>query len=152
MSEKGVADNYIAKTDISNAKGTDTTKVPSLKCLDDNYVQINPGNNSQYIYGSLYTDNLMMEDPNNGSIVVDISSTSAAIFSQGVSTTQIKLTNDNTTITGISDTKGTSSTILVSQKCLADNYLAKSDVIYSTTDLTAGTSPLATGSFYFVYE
>lgn len=53
---------------------------------------------------------------------------------------------------GISDTKGTSSTIAVSQKCLNDNYLAKSDAIYSTTDLTAGTSPLATGSFYFVYE
>ena len=55
-------------------------------------------------------------------------------------------------LTGISDSTGDSSTIAVSQKCLNDNYLAKSDVTYSTTDLTAGTSPLATGSFYFVYE
>ena len=55
-------------------------------------------------------------------------------------------------LTGIADDKGTSITLAVSQKCLNDNYLAKSDVTYSTTDLTAGTSPLATGSFYFVYE
>jgi hypothetical protein len=38
MSEKGVADNYIAKTDISNTKGTSSTIVPSQKCLNDNYV------------------------------------------------------------------------------------------------------------------
>ena len=152
MSEKGVADNYVAKTDISNTTGTDTTKVPSLKCLNDNYVRLDPGNDSQYIYGSLYADNLMMENPDNGSTAVEISSTSAAIFNQGISTTQIELTDDNTTITGISDTKGASSTVAASQKCLVDNYLAKSDVTYSTTDLTAGTSPLATGSFYFVYE
>lgn len=30
--------------------------------------------------------------------------------------------------------------------------LDTSKITYSTTDLTAGTSPLATGSFYFVYE
>lgn len=63
-----------------------------------------------------------------------------------------KLTVGGSTITGISNLKGTSSTIAASQKCLNDNYLAKSNVTYSDTDLTAGTSPLATGSFYFVYE
>ena len=139
-------------TGISDTKGTSSTIAVSQKCLSDNYVQKDPGNNSQYIHGTLYNDNFVMESPYNGSTVVDISPTSAAIFDQGVSTTQIELTGNNTTITGISNSKGTSSTIAASQKCLADNYLAKSDVTYSDTDLTAGTSPLATGSFYFVYE
>ena len=55
-------------------------------------------------------------------------------------------------IGGISDSKGTSSTTAASQKCLNDNYLAKTDITFSTTDLVAGSSALATGSLYFVYE
>lgn len=115
-------------TGISDTKGTSSTIAASQKCLSDNYVQKDPGNNSQYIRGSLYTDNLLMESQYNGSTVVDISSTSAAIFNQGVSTTQIELTGNNTTITGISDSKGTSSTVAASQKCLNDNYVAKSEL------------------------
>ena len=38
---EAVKNGYIAKTDISNTKGTDTTKVPSLKCLVDNYIEKN---------------------------------------------------------------------------------------------------------------
>ena len=79
------------------------------------------------------------------------------------------------TFTGISDSKGTSTTLAMSQKGVADNYLALSggtltgqltlssngikfntnaikDITYSTTDLTAGTSTLATNSIYIVYE
>ena len=55
-------------------------------------------------------------------------------------------------LTGISDSTGDSSTIAVSQKCLNDNYVAKSDITYSQTDLTANVSTLAPGALYFVYE
>ena len=78
-------------------------------------------------------------------------------------------------LTGITYDKGTSKTLAMSQKGVADNYLALSggtlsgqltlssngikfntnaikDITYSTTDLTAGASTLATNSIYIVYE
>lgn len=97
--------------------------------------------------GSIYAARFYTENPNNGGEAVHIDC-DGTITTSG----SIVLDNDGGTLTGISNSKGTSSTIAASQKCLADNYLAKSDAIYSTTDLTAGTSPLTTGSFYFVYE
>ena len=137
-SSNGISINGgISITGITDTKGTSSNLAASQKCLSDNYVEKDPGNNSQYIRGSLYTDNLLMESQYNGSTVVDISSTSAAIFNQGVSTTQIELTGNNTTITGISNSKGTSSTIAASQKCLNDNYLPLSGGTISNT-LTIG--------------
>lgn len=78
-------------------------------------------------------------------------------------------------LTGVTADKGTSTTLVMSQKGVSDNYLALSggtltgqltlsntgikfntnaikDVTYSTTDLVAGTSTLATNSIYIVYE
>lgn len=78
-------------------------------------------------------------------------------------------------LTGVTADKGTSTTLAMSQKGVSDNYLALSggtltgqltlsntgikfntnaikDVTYSTTDLVAGTSTLATNSIYIVYE
>lgn len=134
ISEKGVADNYIAKTDISNIAGTDTTKVPSLQCLNDNYVPKSGGliNGTIGIAGNIEI---------LGNDTLKLSTDGSITFPERASR-----------LTGIADDKGISTTLAVSQKCLNDNYLAKSDATYSTTDLTAGTSPLTTGSFYFVYE
>lgn len=35
---------------------------------------------------------------------------------------------------------------------VSDTFVSKSSITYGTDDLTAGSSPLATGTFYFVYE
>lgn len=73
MSEKGVADNYVAKTDISNTKGTDITKVPSLKCLNDNYLPLSGGaiNGDLQISGTTKIDEFKIYKDNRYNICLD---------------------------------------------------------------------------------
>ena len=73
MSQKGVADNYVAKTDISDAKGTDTTKVPSLKCLNDNYLPLSGGtiNGDLQISGTTKIDEFKIYKDNLYNICLD---------------------------------------------------------------------------------
>ena len=54
------------------------------------------------------------------------------------------------TFTGVSDSKGTSSTLAVSQKCLSDNYIAKTSAAVSAAInlLPAGTSAPVDGDYY----
>lgn len=217
MSEKGVADNYVAKTDISNITGTDTTKVPSLQCLNDNYVPKSGGliNGTIGITGDieiLGSETLKLST--DGSItfperisrltgIADDKGTSStlAISQKGVADNYLPFSGGTVSgdlvvgtstakrnteingnlfvngckITGTSSGVGTSATEMPTLKCLHDNYLALSggtlsgqltlssngikfntnaikDVTYSTTDLVAGTSTLATNSIYIVYE
>lgn len=110
MSQKGVADNYIAKTDISNVKGADATKVPSLQCLNDEYVPKSGGiiNGTIGITGDIEI---------LGNDTLKLSTDGSITFPERASR-----------LTGIADDKGTSSTLAVSQKCLNDNYIAKSEL------------------------
>jgi hypothetical protein len=73
--------------------------------------------------GTIYAANFYTENPNNGDEAVHIEY-DGTITTSG----SIVLNNDGGTLTGISNSKGTSSTIAASQKCLADNYVAKSEL------------------------
>ena len=73
--------------------------------------------------GSIYAAHFYTENPNNGSEDVHIDY-DGTITTSG----SIVLNNDGGTLTGISNSKGTSSTIAASQKCLNDNYVAKSEL------------------------
>ena len=140
MSQKGVADNYLPLSG-----GILTGELNADKGLQATGAKIYGGAS---ITGATDIYDLTVHD----------FKTKSDDETEGISIDQTSIQYYNTaggtgwTFSGISDSTGTSSTIAASQKCLADNYLAKSDAIYSTTDLTAGTSPLTTGSFYFVYE
>lgn len=68
--------------------------------------------------GSIYAAHFYTENPNNGGEAVHIDY-DGTITTSG----SIVLNNDGGTLTGISNSKGTSSTIAASQKCLNDNYL-----------------------------
>ena len=73
--------------------------------------------------GYIYAANFHTENPNNGGEAVHIDY-DGTITTSG----SIVLNNDGGTLTGISNSKGTSSTIAASQKCLNDNYVAKSEL------------------------
>ena len=73
--------------------------------------------------GSIYAAHFYTENPNNGGEAVHIDY-DGTITTSG----SIVLNNDGGTLTGISNSKGTSSTIAASQKCLNDNYVAKSEL------------------------
>lgn len=123
---------------ISDNKGTSSTFAASLKCLNDNYLPLSGGTitndttimGSTGQYGIKFTngDIQFLSDGGAtvGGTITGISS------SKGTSTTRAmseKGVADNYfPLSGVSDSKGTSSTIVPSQKCLNDNYVAKSDL------------------------
>lgn len=115
---EAVKNGYIAKTDISNKIGTDTTKVPSLKCLTDNYVAKNGeagdlscdslttadalnANGDAFFYGSIGGD---------GGFSFEASTGGAAIWNEGqnirignTTTSYLNYAEDGT----LTNTKGT---------------------------------------------
>lgn len=141
-------------TGISDSKGTDSTVAASLKCLADNYLPLTGGNLSGDLktFGSItltndtgyekititrnsITDERYGETPltySNGALQVANSITSynlKAITTEGTITIGENIEfPGGSHLTGISDSTGGSSTIAVSQKCLNDNYVAKSEL------------------------
>lgn len=140
MSQKGVADNYIAKTDISNAKGTDTTKVPSLKCLSDNYLPLSGGT----LTGELNADKGLQA---TGAKIYGGASITGATDIYDLTVHDFRTKSDD-------ETEG----ISIDQTSI--QYYNTNDstgwtfagTVFSTTDLTAGTSALPDNQLYFVYE
>ena len=140
MSQKGVADNYIAKTDISNAKGTDTTKVPSLKCLSDNYLPLSGGT----LTGELNADKGLQATGakiyGGASIIgaTDIYDLTVHDFRTRSDDEMEGISIDQTSIQYYNTNDSTGWTF--------------AGTVFSTTDLTAGTSALPDNQLYFVYE
>lgn len=140
MSQKGVADNYVAKTDISNAKGTDTTKVPSLKCLSDNYLPLSGGT----LTGELNADKGLQAI---GAKIYGGASITGATDIYDLTVHDFKTRSDDET-----------ESISIDQTSI--QYYNTNDstgwtfagTVFSTTDLTAGTSALPDNQLYFVYE
>ena len=140
MSQKGVADNYIAKTDISNAKGTDTTKVPSLKCLSDNYLPLSGGT----LTGELNADKGLQAI---GAKIYGGASITGATDIYDLTAHDFRTKSDDET-----------ESISIDQTSI--RYYNTNDntgwtfagTVFSTTDLTAGTSALPDNQLYFVYE
>lgn len=124
-------------TGISDDKGTSSTLAASLKCLNDNYLPLSGGTMTGTLIGSsIVLSNDIQIDKNDGTGIEILSEGSILFFAKDHIL--------DSTITGISDSKGTSSTYAVSQKCLNDNYVAKSDlpsnllkyqIINSTSDI-----------------
>lgn len=121
MSEKGVADNYIAKTDISDTTGQSTTKVPSLKCLLEHYASLT---------GAEFTGDITIEGGDGHTVYSPI---------------DITLVNYNN-----ADTLNISPNNLSFHGSGGNWTFA--GTVFSTTDLTAGTSALPDNQLYFVYE
>lgn len=136
MSQKGVADNYVAKSDISNTTGTDTTKVPSLKCLNDNYLPLSGGS----VNGTLNAESLNV---NETALLLG----GANIQSNTDIYGHLKIkTDDGTEYLTLSQ-----NSIQYSNTNTNINWTF-AGTIFSTTDLTAGTSALPSNQLYFVYE
>lgn len=136
MSEKGVADNYLAKSDISNTTGTDTTKVPSLKCLNDNYLPLSGGS----VNGTLNAESLNV---NETALLLG----GANIQSNTDIYGHLKIkTDDGTEYLTLSQ-----NSIQYSNTNTNINWTF-AGTVFSTTDLTAGTSALPDNQLYFVYE
>lgn len=104
---------------ISDLKGTSSTIAASQKCLNDNYMPKTGG--------AAFSNPIAI----NGNLDM-------------YGTISFPDTPHSNKLTAIVDDKGTSSTTAVSQKCLNDNYVAKSDlpsnllkyqVINSTSDI-----------------
>lgn len=96
-------------TSISDSKGTSSTIATSQKCLNDNYFPLTGGiiKGDTTVLGS------------NGQYGVKLTNGDIQFVSDGGSSVV-------GTITGISDSTGTSSTIALSQKGASANYLANS--------------------------
>lgn len=136
ISEKGVADNYLAKSDISNTTGTDTTKVPSLKCLNDNYLPLSGGS----VNGTLNAESLNV---NETALLLG----GANIQSNTDIYGHLKIkTDDGTEYLTLSQ-----NSIQYSNTNTNINWTF-AGTVFSTTDLTAGTSALSDNQLYFVYE
>lgn len=106
---------------ISDSKGTSSTTAASQKCLNDNYLPLSGGT----MTGTLIGTSIVLS--NNIEINGD-DGTGVEILSNGLIQFFSKYHCLESSISGISDSKGTSSTIAASQKCLNDNYVAKSDL------------------------
>ena len=125
-------------TGISDTKGTSSTLAASLKCLNDNYLPLSGGTLTGALTATKFTGDAsgltsIPAGKLTGTISIDrlpnLSSKYLSI-SGGTLTGQLTLSNNG----------------------IKFNTNAIKDVTYSTTDLTAGTSTLATNSIYIVYE
>lgn len=102
--------------------------------------------------GTIYAANFNTENPNNGNEAVHIEY-DGTITTNG----SIVLNNDGGTLTGISNSKGTSSTIAASQKCLADNYLPLTGGTITGDTTIIGTNgqyglKIVNGDIYFLTD
>ncbi len=106
---------------ISDSKGTSSTTAVSQKCLNDNYLSLSGGTMTGALIGTsiILSDDIEI-DKDDGTGIEILSNGSIQFFAKDHFL--------DSTITGISDSKGTSSTIAASQKCLNTNYVAKSDL------------------------
>lgn len=126
-------------TGISDTKGVSSTLAASLKCLNDNYLPLTGGtltgdlNFSSTDYDMTvsadgvdvaYTDGAGRTQLLPNSITCMNSAGATTIFNAD----GLNFGQTQSIITGISDSKGTSSTIAASLKCLSDNYVAKTDI------------------------
>lgn len=106
---------------ISDTTGTSSTIAASLTCLKDNYLPLSGGTMTGTLIGSsIFLSNDIEIDQDDGTGIEILSSGSIQFFAKD------HILDSN--FTGLSDSKGTSSTIAASQKCLNDNYVAKTDL------------------------
>lgn len=106
---------------ISDTTGTSSTIAASLTCLKNNYLPLSGGTmTGQLIGSSIYLSNDIAIDKDDGAGIEILSDGSIQFFAKD------HFLSSN--FTGLSDSKGTSSTIAASQKCLNDNYVAKTDL------------------------
>lgn len=135
-------------TGISDMTGTSSTIAASQKCLNDNYLPLSGGtmtgdlkvNSGVYVKNNFYVcKDGVTPSPVSGIIYTEWDSF-GPIFRVKKTDNGVSLSAENggtiefgvgmvtSRLTGISDSKGTSSTIAASQKCLNTNYVAKSDL------------------------
>lgn len=138
-------------TGISSSKGTSTTRAMSEKGVADNYLALSGGvigTEDSGNYSSIKPGEILVSTIGDAKIqVIDFRyATNITILPNEIKFykevgSELEL---HSTLSGVSDSKGTSSTIVPSQKCLNDNYVAKSDlpsnllkyqVINSTSDI-----------------
>lgn len=106
---------------ISDTVGISSTIAASLTCLKNNYLPLYGGTMTGALTGSsIYLSDIIAIDKDDGTGIEILSDGSIQFFAKD------HFLKSN--FTGISDSKGTSSTIAASQKCLNDNYVAKSDL------------------------
>lgn len=135
-------------TGISDMTGTSSMIAASQKCLNDNYLPLSGGtmtgnlkvNSGVYVKNNFYVcADGVTPSPVSGMIYTEWGSF-GPIFRVKKTDNGVSLSAENggtiefgvgmvtSRLTGISDSKGTSSTIAASQKCLNTNYVAKSDL------------------------
>lgn len=134
-------------TGISDSKGTSSTLVASLKCLNDNYLPLSGGT----ITGPLTVMGNISIDDSGGSIWVPaVYAGPTSSYATFISSDRITFPDNRGEITSVSDSTGTSSTVIVSQKCLSDNYIAKTSAAVSAAInlLPAGTSAPVDADYY----
>lgn len=122
--EEGIAANDAAIADVKN-----------------NYMPKSGG----YMAGPLTVgSNISIDDSGSSICAPAVYAGPTSSHATFISSDRITFPDNRGEITSVSDSKGTSSTIVPSQKCLNDNYVAKSDlpsnllkyqVINSTSDI-----------------
>ena len=125
-------------TGISDTKGTDSTVAASLKCLNDNYLPLSGGTLTGTLTATKFTGDA------SGLTSIPAGKLTGTISIDRLPNLSSKyLSVSGGTLTG---------QLTLSSNGIKFNTNAIKDVTYSTTDLVAGTSTLATNSIYIVYE
>ncbi len=125
-------------TGISDSKGTSSSIAVSQKCLNDNYIpfdniptlkrhlDIPIGTYSVIFTNSTGNGNSVSINGNRIDVSDNTNEQTLTINQSNIS--YVNSNGESWTFAGISDSKGTSSTIAASQKCLSTNYVAKTDL------------------------
>lgn len=127
-------ENHASLSGISDNKGTSSDIAVSQKCLKDNYLPLSGGTLTGTLTATKFTGNGSgLTSIPAGQLTGTISSDRLPDLSSkylpltgGTLTGDLNFSKTDSTITGISDSKGTNSNLAASQKCLADNYLSLS--------------------------